>query len=44
LAKPNKEVDKSRKSTKNIVYRDVLERWERCLLWFIIVLCCYFSC
>jgi ATP-dependent DNA helicase PIF1 len=26
LAKPNKEVDKSGKSTKNIVYRDVLER------------------
>lgn len=25
LAKPNKEVDKSGKSTKNIVYRDVLE-------------------
>lgn len=24
LAKPNKEVDKSGKSTKNIVYRDVL--------------------
>jgi ATP-dependent DNA helicase PIF1 len=26
LAKPNKEIDKSGKSTKNIVYRDVLER------------------
>ncbi len=26
LAKPNKEVDKSGKSTKNIVYRDILER------------------
>ena len=25
LAKPNQEVDKSGKSTKNIVYRDVLE-------------------
>ena len=25
LAKPNKEVDKTGKSTKNIVYRDVLE-------------------
>jgi ATP-dependent DNA helicase PIF1 len=29
LAKPNKEIDKSRKSTKNIVYRDVLELWVR---------------
>jgi ATP-dependent DNA helicase PIF1 len=25
LAKPNKDIDKSGKSTKNIVYRDVLE-------------------
>ena len=25
LAKPNKEIDPSRKQTKNIVYRDVLE-------------------
>jgi hypothetical protein len=36
LAKPNKEVDKSGRSTKNIVYRDVLEGWGRCVLpWFV---------
>jgi ATP-dependent DNA helicase PIF1 len=32
LAKPNKEIDKSGKSTKNIVYRDVLERSGRCVI------------
>jgi hypothetical protein len=32
LAKPNNEVDKSGKSTKNIVYRDVLEGWSRCVI------------
>jgi hypothetical protein len=37
LAKPNKEVDKSGKSTKNIVYRDVLKGWGR---WVIIRFIC----
>jgi hypothetical protein len=32
LAKPNKDIDPTGKSTKNIVYRDVLEGWTRFVL------------